>query len=84
MSFSLVPTADKIRTLNTAKLEILTEIYKNIAKLGHNPDTYELSSWSFDPSASTPEEDEDYMLKVSIASAIGRLAFISAKLAELS
>jgi len=84
MSFSLVTQEEKLRTLKAAKAEFQAETYKNIAKLGHNPDTYDLSTWNFDPTATSPEDDADYMIKRSITNAIGRLALITEKIAELS
>jgi hypothetical protein len=84
MSFSLVTQAEKMRILNAAKAEFQAEIYKNITKLGHNPDTYDISTWSFDPDASSGEDDPEFQLKRSVTIAVGRLALIDGKIAELS
>ena len=84
MSFSSVTQAEKLRILSAAQAEFQAEIYKNIAKLGHNPDTYDISTWSFDPATSSGEDDPEFMLKRSVTIAVGRLALIDGKIAELS
>ena len=84
MSFSLVTQAEKLRILNAAKAEFQAEIWKHIAKLGHNPDTYDMSTWNFDPASTTGEEDAEYMLKRNVTIAVSRLAIIDEKIAELS
>jgi hypothetical protein len=84
MSFSLVTLEEKLRALNTAKAEFQAEIWKNLAKLGHNPDTFDMSTWSFDASAVQPEDDAEYHIKKSVSIAVSRLASIDTKIAELS
>jgi len=84
MSFSLVTTEEKLRNLNTAKADFQVEIYKNITKLGLDPDTYNMATWNFDPESSSIEEDSEYRLKCSITTALERIVHIDAKIAELS
>ena len=84
MSFSLVTQAEKLRILNAAKAEFQAETWKNVAKLGHNPDTYDMSTWSFDASAVEPEDDAEYHIKKSVSIAVSRLAHLEQKIAELS
>jgi|694.fasta_scaffold01051_27 hypothetical protein len=84
MSFSLVTQAEKLRSLNSAKADFQAEIYKNIAKLGFDPDTYDMSTWNFDPVASSIDDDPGYGMKSSITSGLARIASIDAKIAELS
>jgi len=84
MSFSLVTLEEKLRALNTAKAEFQAETWKNLAKLGHNPDTFDMSTWSFDASAVEPESDEEYFIKKSVSLAVSRLAHVEQKIADLS
>ena len=84
MSFSLVTLEQKIRILNSAKAEFQGEIYKCIAKLGHNPETYNISTWNFDAASVAPEDDAEYNIKSSITNALARITHIDARIAELS
>lgn len=84
MSFSLVTTEEKLRALNAAKAEFQAETWKNLAKLGHNPDTYDMATWSFDADAVEPESDSEYHIKKTVSLAVSRLAHIEQKIADLS
>ena len=84
MSFSLVTLEDKSRILNAAKAEFQAEVWKHLAKLGHDPDTYDISTWSFDADAVEPDSDPEYHSKKSISLIISRLANVEQKIAELS
>jgi hypothetical protein len=84
MSFSLITQAEKVRSLNSAKADFQSEIYRNIAKLGFDPDTYNMSTWNFDPASSSTDDDSGYGMKCSITTALERIATIDAKIAELS
>ena len=84
MSFSLVTTEEKLKSLNAAKADFQVEIYKNITKLGLDPDTYNMATWNFNPESSSIEEDPEYRLKCSITTALERLVHVNAKIAELS
>jgi hypothetical protein len=84
MSFSLVTLEDKSRILNAAKAEFQAEVWKHLAKLGHDPDTYDISTWSFDADAVEPDSDPEYQSKKSISLIISRLANVEQKIAELS
>jgi hypothetical protein len=83
MSFPLVTAADKLRTLNHAKAEFQTEIYKNITKLGHDADTYDITTWDFDPEATNDEVDPDFHIKRAITIALERIVLIDSKIADL-
>ena len=84
MSISLVTTEEKLKSLNAAKADFQVEIYKNITKLGLDPDTYNMATWNFNPESSSIEEDPEYRLKCSITTALERLVHVNAKIAELS
>jgi hypothetical protein len=84
MSFSLVTTEEKLKNLNAAKADFQVEIYKNLTKLGFNPDTYNVAAWNFDPASSSEVADSEYRLKCSITTALERIVHIDAKIAELS
>jgi hypothetical protein len=73
-----------VRSLNSAKADFQSEIYRNIAKLGFDPDTYNMSTWNFDPASSSTDDDSGYGMKCSITTALERIATIDAKIAELS
>lgn len=80
MSFSLVTQSEKLRILNSAKAEFEAELWKSLAKLGHNPDTYNISIWTY----TTNPDDPENGVKCNISLVISRLATIEQKIAELS
>ena len=82
--FSGIPEEEKVKILEKAKSEIEAELYKNLARLGHDPDTYNTSNWNFNPSSTTPEVEPDYHTKAAITSAKSRITALNAKLAQLS
>lgn len=84
MAFSSINAAEKIKVLELAKKELEAELYKNLGKLGHDPDTYALSSWNFNPSSTTPEDEPDYHTKKAITDNKARITALTAKIAELS
>jgi hypothetical protein len=84
MAFSSMSSAEKIKVLQLAKKEVEAELYKNLGKLGYDPDTYALSSWNFDSESTTPEEEPDYHTKKAITAAKARTTALAAKIAQLS
>jgi hypothetical protein len=84
MSFPLVTTAEKLRVLNHAKAEFQTEIYKNISKLGLDAESYDVSTWDFDPEATPDEVDPDFHIKRAVTVSLERIVLIDSKIANLS
>lgn len=83
-NFSIIEKKEKIKILQLVKKEIEEELYKHLAKLGHDPDTYSLSSWNFDSSSTQPDEDSEYHTKNAVTVAKTRLDTVNAKIVELS
>ncbi|MEY4333124.1 MAG: hypothetical protein RLZZ196_1862 [Bacteroidota bacterium] len=83
-NFSIIDKNEKIKVLQLVKKEIEEELYKYLSKLGHDPDTYALSSWSFNASSSKPDEDPEYHTKNALTVAIARLETVNAKIVQLS
>lgn len=84
MAFSSVSNQEKLIALNAAKVAFERDIYKNLFMLGIDPETYVLSSFTFDENASTLETDPDYAHKKNLDTIITRLNAINAKIADLS
>ena len=84
MAFSSVSNQEKLIALNAAKHVFEKDLYKNLFMLGVDPETYVLSSFTFDENASTPETDPDYGHKKNLDIIITRLNAINAKIANLS
>ena len=84
MAFSSVSNQDKLIALNAAKVSFERDVYKNLHMLGIDPETYVLSSFTFDENVSTLETDPDYAHKKYLDTIITRLNAINAKIADLS
>lgn len=84
MAFSSMSLAEKVKALELAKKEVEEELYKNLGKLGYDPDTYPLSGWNFDSESITPEEDGDYHTKKAITAGKARSEILATKIAQLS
>lgn len=74
---------EKLNALAAAKEEFEKDLYKTIAKLGFDPDTYNLDNFQFEQIDDIKEQQEDYRLEQHMDMLIQRLAKISAKIAEL-
>jgi hypothetical protein len=83
MAFTSVNNTDKSLALNAAKAEFERDLYKNLTRLGYDPDTYDINSFSFDPDASSEETDPDYNVKKYVALLISRVQMVYAKIADL-
>lgn len=83
MAFTTVNSADKSIALTAAKAEFERDLYKNLARLGYDPDTYDINSFSFDPEASAEDTDPDYNTKKYVALLIERVQLVNEKLADL-
>jgi hypothetical protein len=83
-NFSIIEKKEKIKILQLVKKEIEEELYKYLSKLGHDPDTYALNSWSFDASSTQPDEDPEYHTKNAVTVVKARLEAVNAKIAQLS
>lgn len=84
ITFPALDSAEKVKVLTSALKELSSEIYKNLSKLGHDPDTYSWSSWNFDPLSTNLEDDPDYHTKKALTIDISRASLMSAKITELS
>jgi hypothetical protein len=82
MAFTSVSKTDKLLALNAAKADFERELYKNLARLGYDPDTYDTSSFTFDSSASE-EVDPDIKLKKQVANSIARLNLVNQKISDI-
>jgi hypothetical protein len=83
MAFLSITNADKSIALNAAKAEFERDLYKNLSRLGYDPDTYDINSFSFDPDASSEEEDADYNTKKLVKLLITRLQSVNEKISNL-
>jgi hypothetical protein len=83
-NFSVIEKKEKIKILQLVKKEIEEELYKHLSKLGHDPDTYALNTWSFNASSTQPDEDPEYHTKNAVTVAKARLDTVNAKIVELS
>lgn len=78
-----VSREEKLVALSAAKVEYERDLYKTIMKLGYDPDTYDITGFSFNPDIPLEEQDADYLLQKHADMVIQRLEKISAKIAEL-
>ena len=85
MAYLSVPKEAKQAALNTAKAEFERDLYKAIARLGLDPDTFDLDSFEFNEEAMTKEEIEnpDFVIKKQISIIISRIGIINNKIAAL-
>lgn len=74
---------DKINALETAKIEFEADLYKTLAKLGLDPDTYNVDNFDFDENVPPDKQEIDYLLQKHANMLIERLAKIRTKLAEV-
>ncbi len=82
MWFASVPKKEKLLALNAAKQDILIHLYRKITLLGHDPDTYNISDFSFDPTSSG-EVDEKFIEKRDVQIALDKLEIVNSKISEL-
>lgn len=83
MAFTNISKSDKLIALNAAKVEFERDLYKNLIRLGVDADSYDISSFSFDPEASSEDTDPEYNIKKLIAGTIEKLAVTNEKISNL-
>jgi hypothetical protein len=83
MPFLSVSKEEKLVALNAAKKDLLIHLYKRLTLLGHDPETYNLNDFSFDPSSSE-EEDGEFRAKQDIQNTLDKLETVNSKISELS
>ena len=83
-NFSVLEKEEKIKILQFVEKEIYTELYKNLSKLGYDPEVYPLNTWNFDEDSVEPGEDPEYHTKKAVTIAKSRLETIAARIVELS
>lgn len=83
MAFLSVTKEDKSIALNAAKIEFERDLYKNLSRLGYDPDTYDVNSFSFDPDASSEEDNPDYNTQKLVQLLITRLKSVNEKISNL-
>jgi hypothetical protein len=83
MSFLSVSKEEKLVALNAAKKDLLIHLYRKITLLGHDPDTYDINDFSFDPTSSG-EVDEKFIEKRDVQNTLDKLEAVNSKISELS
>jgi hypothetical protein len=83
MTSTSLSKEEKLNALVAAKLDYERDLYKTIAKLGYDPDTYNLDNFEFEEIDALEEQHEDYRLEQHLDMLLQRLTKISAKIAEL-
>lgn len=82
MTHISISREEKLVQLDSAKLDIHRELYRTIAKLGLNPDTYDLDDFDFDANVALDQQDDDFLLRKHTDRLLKRLNLISAIIAE--
>lgn len=83
MSFSSIPNSEKLNALNVALIDLKSDLYKSIARLGVDPDSYNLAEFSFDVN-SAEDSDEHFHVKRHMHALMQRINIIESKIQQLS
>lgn len=83
MSFSSVPNSEKLNALSAALVDLRTQLYNVVARLGVDPDSYDLSAFVFDPN-SNEDSDEQFLIKRQMHAVLQRIQIIESKINQLS
>ncbi len=82
MPFLSVSKEEKLVALNAAKKDLLIHLYKRLTLLGHDPETYNLNDFSFDPTSSE-EVDGEFRAKQDIQNTLDKLETVNSKISQL-